>query len=100
MLMTRAYVVVLLQIVSGKLRQATFVGPHLTGPAVVFAGLMKGSSRFTSVVGKKRMICGKPLSEKPKGTSSLDWRGMDTREYSSGIIIFYFAHVNEILRAI
>lgn len=52
-----------LQIVSGKLRRATFVGPHSTGPAVVFAGLMKGSMRFTSVVGKVRMKYGNPLFE-------------------------------------
>lgn len=31
---------------------------------------------------------------------ALSTGGMDTREYSSGIIIFYFAHVNEMLRAI
>lgn len=53
-----------LQIVSGKLRQETFAGLHSTGPAVVFAGLMKGSMRFTSGVEKARRKYGKLRFEK------------------------------------
>ncbi|KAL2931429.1 Protoheme IX farnesyltransferase 1 [Bienertia sinuspersici] len=63
MLMTKHYVVVPHQIVSGKLRQATFAWPHSIGAAVVSAALKKGSSRFSNVVGKVRMKSGKPLSE-------------------------------------
>lgn len=50
------------QIVNGKHRQEMFVLLHLIGVAVEFAGLLKGSKRFTRDVGKVKKLCGVALS--------------------------------------
>lgn len=52
----------LLQIVNGKHKQATFVLLHLTGPAVVFADQLIGLRRFIDDVVKAKMLSGLPLS--------------------------------------
>jgi len=49
--------------VNGKHRQAMFVLLHLIGRAAEFAGLLKGSKRFTRDVVKVRKPCGMPLSK-------------------------------------
>ncbi|KAJ1389232.1 Glycosyl transferase, family 31 [Sesbania bispinosa] len=51
-------------IVNGRPKQAMFVLLHLIGPAVEFAGLLKGLERFTGDVGKVRKLCGVPLSRR------------------------------------
>jgi len=48
--------------VNGKHRREMFVLLHLIGLAVEFAGLLKGSKRFTRDVEKVRKLCGVPLS--------------------------------------
>ena len=48
----------LLQIVSGRPRQAMHVLLHLIGAAVEFAGHLRGLRRSIDVVGKVRMLCG------------------------------------------
>lgn len=53
----------MMQIVSGRLKQAMSVLPHSTGVAVVFASLLSGSKRFTVVVVKVKMLCGVQFSE-------------------------------------
>lgn len=49
---------------NGRLKQATSVLLHLTGAAVGFAGLLKGSKRFIGDVEKARMPYGLPLSRR------------------------------------
>lgn len=62
--MIEDFVVALLQIVNGRLRQATFVLLHLIGAAVGFAGLLKELKRYIEGVVKVRMLCGVPLSRR------------------------------------
>jgi len=69
--------IVVLQIVNGKLKQATFVWPRLTGLAVAFASLMRGCMKCTSVAEKARMLYGMPLSEGSKMEEPLK-QAMDT----------------------
>lgn len=52
----------LLQIVNGKHKQATFVLLHLTGHAVGFADQLIGLRKFIGDVAKAKMLSGLPLS--------------------------------------
>ena len=52
----------LLQIVSGRPKQETYVWLHMIGAAVEFVGLLIESKRFIGDVEKVRRLCGKPLS--------------------------------------
>lgn len=61
--MTGDFVVVLLLIVNGRLRQAMFVLLRLIGVVVGFANLPTGSKRCIRGVGKVRMLFGVQLSE-------------------------------------
>ena len=81
------------QIVSGKLRQETSAGLHSTGPAVVFAGLMKGSMRFISGVEKARRKYGKPRFEK---SYSADWGSVYILQKIYSSESYDSAQVNEI----
>ncbi|KAF3451726.1 hypothetical protein FNV43_RR07822 [Rhamnella rubrinervis] len=51
------------QIVSGRLRQATFALLHLIGDAAGYAGLLRGSWKFISAVAKTGMHYGAQASE-------------------------------------
>lgn len=56
----------LLQIVSGRLRQATSVLLHLIGAAVGYAGPLRGLRKSIAGVGKLRMLCGLlPFEDQP-----------------------------------
>lgn len=52
-----------MQIVNGRHRQATFVLPLSTGPAVEYAGLSIGWRRSIAIVARERMHYGKLHSE-------------------------------------